>query len=1055
MSKNNMINNLTFFIVLLCLFLFINTLTGCGETPNSSKATKPTPKPTLKVTPKPTLKPTLTPKPTATLKSTPTVKPAPTVKPTPTPSPLPKQTTTPKPTTVPTPLPLMEWYKYRQDKEMTGYSRGNASMSNAPHLDWSYDIAAWQGYFLVTGNPGHYDTKVLPYHNPVGVDYYRNNKNKWGVGTPQYDLSGNGKLVAVADDPAIKVADFLKDRMGLEKVVMDNYYQVGDQAHARLYAYDNGREQLIWTSAAFPTCYGPMVCGADVNDDGQMDVVISMHYRLVVLNGATGTTMFNFNYMKNRNYGFLGVANIDDDPYPEFCVICDFDQHIEVIDNNGSCLSLKWFIQVEDCIFRNTRITQPGPDSFIDVDHDGQVEVVCNIFNYHNNQLWSILVFNALNGAVKYELTGCYLNGLADINSDGYIELFTTVTSGVEIPTYGELSIRRVIPNTGFKVLWTYPHARFHARDMDSLPLTVNTSAVNGRTSIVHGRIDQALPEVFLVSEPGRENGEVCNCFGFDENNQVRNRLAIKGPEHSTLDGLAVRGTDSDLNSTGILLSVTTLGMPDEVLTITNGTAELKQWTRKTPVYAGPPVTADLGGDGTMEIITSTSDQMITCFDAPRSNQGHDIQIRWRMKGQGMTDSAPNTQDGVLIADLDQDHRKEVIFAREDATGKACIVAVRSDGSLMWQCIFQGFDGSPPVWNLGGITYWIAGNFTSRSHQDLYVSIRRSKMHSDVGFLLDGRDGRILWQRDGILIPGGNPVLDIRGHGGDRVAAADMDNDGLDELVCAYPDRVYIVDGPSGQPSVIKSTAWSLFPGDWTAYAIPVLVNLKGNSIPEIFYGRSGYLTALLDSQVNLIWQRDLNTDGNNGCKYLQGIGDCNNDGYLEIGGIYKNPNTGQYEFRFYKADSGENFLNSSATVNSINLQGRYLYSSPVEKLLMNMERVYFEMHEENEIPAKSMKQGSGTKSSKNIFDSGNGGFSLQGLGTPCTDVVTADLDGDRRAEFLFGIGNSLQCVNSQGLKWSINTGGVPGEIALADVNRDGKLEIIVCTDDGYLKVYR
>ena len=56
---------------------------------------------------------------------------------------------------------------------------------------------------------------------------------------------------------------------------------------------------------------------------------------------------------------------------------------------------------------------------------------------------------------------------------------------------------------------------------------------------------------------------------------------------------------------------------------------------------------------------------------------------------------------------------------------------------------------------------------------------------------------------------------------------------------------------------------------------------------------------------------------------------------------------------------------------------------------------------------------------------------------------------------FLFGIGNSLQCINSQGLKWSVNTGGIPEEIALADVDRDGKLEIAVCTSDGYLKVYR
>jgi hypothetical protein len=81
--------------------------------------------------------------------------------------------------------------------------------------------------------------------------------------------------------------------------------------------------------------------------------------------------------------------------------------------------------------------------------------------------------------------------------------------------------------------------------------------------------------------------------------------------------------------------------------------------------------------------------------------------------------------------------------------------------------------------------------------------------------------------------------------------------------------------------------------------------------------------------------------------------------------------------------------------------------------------------------------------------------YSLSGLGIPGTDVVTADLNRDGSDEFLFGIGTSLQCVGRQGLLWNINVAGIPGEIALADVDLDGNLEIIVCTSDGYLKIYK
>ena len=86
---------------------------------------------------------------------------------------------------------------------------------------------------------------------------------------------------------------------------------------------------------------------ADANNDGQPDIIIAMHYRIVVLNGATGATIDNLKYYNGRNYGFLGAANIDGDPEPEFCIISDFAQHIEVIDNQNGKLSLKWMTRFE------------------------------------------------------------------------------------------------------------------------------------------------------------------------------------------------------------------------------------------------------------------------------------------------------------------------------------------------------------------------------------------------------------------------------------------------------------------------------------------------------------------------------------------------------------------------------------------------------------------------------------------------------------------------------------------------------------------------------------
>ncbi|MGE5583722.1 MAG: FG-GAP repeat domain-containing protein, partial [Bacillota bacterium] len=415
---------------------------------------------------------------------------------------------------------------------------------------------------------------------------------------------------------------------------------------------------------------------------------------------------------------------------------------------------------------------------------------------------------------------------------------------------------------------------------------------------------------------------------------------------------------------------------------------ELKERIRNVPHNAGPPIVADLEGDGTMEIIVCSDNDEIICMEAPRLQEKRP-RVRWRMKGLGMAKDAATKQDGVLVSDLDGDGVKEAVFSQETADGQASIIAVEPNGQIKWRHVFKGFDGSKPVWNLGGITYWVAGNFTTMKHQDLYVTIRRNKMHSDVGFLLSGLNGNVLWERDRIEIPNGNLVWDIRGHGGDRIAGADMDQDGIDEIVCAYPDRVFIVNGKKGEPTVIKNTINSLFPEEIAYYAVPVVADFNGDRKPEILYGRSGYLTALLDSGCKLIWKRDYNAAGTNGCNFLQGAGDWDGDGEIEIGGFYKSLAGEGYEFRFYKGLSGD-----------------LLAAFPL------------------------------------------------GTAAPCTDVVTADLDRDGSDEFLFSQGISIICMGNKGIKWSVDTGFTPGDIALADSDADGNLEIIVCTLDGYLKVY-
>ena len=102
--------------------------------------------------------------------------------------------------------------------------------------------------------------------------------------------------------------------------------------------------------------------------------------------------------------------------------------------------------------------------------------------------------------------------------------------------------------------------------------------------------------------------------------------------------------------------------------------------------------------------------------------------------------------------------------------------ARRLEGARRWVSRPAG------TWNFGTLTYLAAGHFTDPRHDDLAVFARRSTMHSDEGFCLSGKDGKILWRRDHA-----DDETTHWGFGGTPVIVADHDGDGLDDLWSLYP----------------------------------------------------------------------------------------------------------------------------------------------------------------------------------------------------------------------------------------------------------------------------
>jgi outer membrane protein assembly factor BamB len=122
-------------------------------------------------------------------------------------------------------------------------------------------------------------------------------------------------------------------------------------------------------------------------------------------------------------------------------------------------------------------------------------------------------------------------------------------------------------------------------------------------------------------------------------------------------------------------------------------------------------------------------------------------------------------------------------------------------------------------------------------------------MHSDVGQLLDGRSGRILWTRDKAELPG-----KFRwGYAGIPLAAADLNGDRLDELVCLYPVCYWMAEGRTGRIIAGQELASRRQLPAWAAYGEPMVYDFNGDGRPEVLLD-SPYVLALLDASGKPLW---------------------------------------------------------------------------------------------------------------------------------------------------------------------------------------------------------
>lgn len=714
-------------------------------------------------------------------------------------------------------------------------------------------------------------------------------------GTPIWEKTFTGAITHVR----IRVGQLDASLSGKQIVVWPDR-----AASASAYAFDEGvgAGYELWTSAPpnrdAGDGYLPEVVIDDVNADGDNEVVAAVYGGVIAYDGATGQEITDENGWKGRvdwisgpgingrNYGFFTTANMDDDPYKEAVVIADgVNLHIAVLENDASGFSLAYdkFVEFPE----NRKLIRPTINSVGDVDGDGRVEIVVNIFNDSGDERWHLLVIDAISGFDQPEadLVDAYLWGVQDLDGDGTSELLVSRETGKAPAQFGTVEVLG-LENDTYQSLWTLDAARFVIdKHVDAGPL-VSTYARTDRQEVLRGDISgDGVQEFFVETRNGLD--------GYQYDSGSVNRVWQRSPASSLLKA-------GDFNGDGAGEAV--LQESDGTLRIEGADGSV-QGEAKLGGLESAPTVADLDGDKRPEVVVPAFGS-VRVFDVGRSG----LVERWRQPGWGLRQANLNfpqwtSRSGPIFAvpifDLDGDGKKELLLADDNPSGDHTRARLLDgSGAEIWSHTFEDLP-STGFWS--GIFTWSVGNFNGDDVLDVYVAAFTGGYNSDVSRILDGRTGALLWSRNQ------NPDNDGIGFGPSGYPAVfDVDEDGLDDVLILAKDKLWSIDGV--QDSVRKLT------GHQGLYHSPTVTDVDDDGTSEMVFGAGHIGLDGVTFDGASLWYKDTRD-----WEFLgrhSGIADVDGDGVQEVGSLQAdglfislNAVTGEEEWRYQLPSAGSSVV--------------------------------------------------------------------------------------------------------------------------------------------------
>jgi hypothetical protein len=327
------------------------------------------------------------------------------------------------------------------------------------------------------------------------------------------------------------------------------------------------------------TCF-PSFLRTDLDGDGVQELAVETHSRMWFFDVASGAmkhfAKWDVSPANVRSYGLVKFVDLNQDGREDFLCIADFAQHHEVLLNVDGKMEKAWSYGWPESVTTGKVVTTWPERPDVDVDGDGDLEIVVSMYNSEDDDAWLTRVYDAITGELKYRIPGIIAVATADVNGDGAWDIIGNLSSD---PTMVTLDGARLIScNDGVGTPWKDDAATAIAPDAKGVPRVTK----GGETFAVSIVNDGALGLEPWTAPPPPDRPS----FGA--------LPAIVGPAMPKL--LAADVTGDEGNELLLYQDPKT-----RILSLHGDALEVRHEFQSNSI----PVVADLNGDGNNDVVTT------------------------------------------------------------------------------------------------------------------------------------------------------------------------------------------------------------------------------------------------------------------------------------------------------------------------------------------------------------------------------------------------------------------------------------------------------------------